>query len=93
VKGWLTFKRIPFEKTHDIRRLIELAAPVEKEFELLADSAERLTAYATAFRYPGIEDESLPSRDEFDGAFLRAQAIYEFVLSKLPAAARPITPS
>ncbi len=93
VKGWLAFKRIPFEKTHDIRRLIELAAPVEKEFEPLADSAERLTPYATAFRYPGLEDEALPLREEFDTAFLSAQSIYEFVLSNLPTAARPVIPS
>lgn len=89
LKGWLTAHSTPFEKTHDIRRLIRQAAAVVPDFNRLAGAAELLTPYASAFRYPGLTDEPLPTREEFDEALQHAQAIYDFVLNLLPAEARP----
>ncbi len=42
-----------------------------------------------AFRYPGGPHEPMPSREEFDEAIQHAQAIYDFVLKKLPPEAHP----
>ncbi len=89
LKGWLTAHSAPFEKTHDIRRLIRQAAGVVPDFNRFAGAAELLTPYASAFRYPGLTDEPLPTREEFDEALQHAQAIYDFVLNLLPAEARP----
>jgi HEPN domain-containing protein len=89
VKGWLTANSIPFERTHDVRRLIKQAAGVRPEFDRFASAAEVLTPYVSAFRYPGLSDDSMPSREEFDMALQHAQTIYDFVLNLLPAAARP----
>lgn len=76
-------------KPHDIRRLIKQAADAQPDFNRLAGAAEILTPYVSAFRYPGLTDEAMPSREEFDVALNHAQAIYDFVRSQLPAEARP----
>jgi HEPN domain-containing protein len=89
VKEWLTASSIPFEKTHDVRRLIKQAAVVMPDFNRLAKAAEVLTPYVSAFRYPGLTHEPMPTRQEFDEALQHAQTIYDFVLNLLPAEARP----
>ena len=89
VKGWLTSCGVSFERTHDIRRLIKQAAGAQPDFNRLAGAAEILTPYVSAFRYPGLTDDPMPSREEFDAALQHAQAIYDFVLNLLPAEARP----
>jgi len=52
IKALLSFKGIPFPKTHDIARLVALL-PVGAAVELAAEESRRLTHYATAARYPG----------------------------------------
>jgi HEPN domain-containing protein len=89
MKGWLTAKGIAFEKTHDVRRLVRHAAGSEPGFDSLSEGAEILTPYASAFRYPGLTVDSMPSREELDEALQHAQSIYDFVLSKLPTEAHP----
>lgn len=89
VKGWLTARQVSFEKTHDIRRLVRQAVEVLPEFARFADAAEILTPYVSAFRYPGLTDEQMPSREEFEIALQHAGAIYDFVVNQFPAEARP----
>jgi HEPN domain-containing protein len=89
VKGWLTAKSISFERTHDVRRLVKQAARVLPDFDRLANAAEILTPYVSAFRYPGLTNDPMPSREEFDEALRHAQTIYDFVSALLPAEARP----
>ena len=89
VKGWLTSSGVLFERTHDIRRLIRQAVSVLPEFTGFTNAAEMLTPYASAFRSPGLTDDPMPSREEFDAALQQAQAIYDFVLNLVPTAARP----
>ena len=89
VKGWLSSSGVPFERTHDIRRLIRQAVGGLPEFTRFNSAAEILTPYASAFRYPGLSDDPMPSREEFDEALRHAQVIYDFVLNLLPAEARP----
>ena len=89
VKAWLQSKDDPFPKTHDIEGLVEQASGINPDFGQFAKAASVLTPYVSAFRYPGCFDEPMPSREEFDEALQHAQAIYDFVLSVLPADARP----
>ena len=89
VKGWLTAKGIAFEKTHDVRRLIKQAAAVLTDFSQLAHAAEILTPYVSAFRYPGLTEEPMPTREEFDAALQHTQTIFDFVVNLLPKEARP----
>ncbi len=89
LKGWLTWRGITAAKTHDLIRLIADAADDTPDFARFEEAAAILTPYVSAFRYPGLTDDQMPSREEFDAALQHAQAIYDFVLRLLPAAARP----
>lgn len=89
VKGWLTANEIPFEKTHDIGRLIRYAEGRYPDLACLTTEAETLTPYASAYRYPGLADELEPSLEEFDVALRYAECIFELVVNSLPAEVRP----
>ena len=89
LKAWLQSKDDPFPKTHDIEELVEQASDINPDFGTFTKAASVLTPYVAAFRYPGGFDEPMPTREEFDEAFQHAQVIYDFVLSLLPADARP----
>ncbi len=89
IKAWLQSKDDPFPKTHDLEDLVERASGVNPEFGKFAKAASVLTPYVSAFRYPGGFDDPMPTREEFDEALQYAQVIYDFVLSQLPANARP----
>jgi hypothetical protein len=51
------------------------------------EAAERLTPYATIFRYPGELLE--PGREEFEQALADAEGFYDLVLSLLPYGIHP----
>lgn len=79
LKGWLTWEAVEFEKTHDLVKLIKQASINAPEFSRFIESAQLLTPYASAFRYPGLADEPVPGREEFDEALRRANELYGFV--------------
>jgi len=87
VKGYLVFRDLDFEKTHDIQEIVALANEVEPAFAQWLDIAERLTPYSSLFRYPSGLDE--PNREDFDEAMGAAESIHRFVLSLLPRATHP----
>ena len=87
VKGFLVFHDEEFEKSHNLPLLVTQATSKEAKFSERLDAAERLTPYATAFRYPGEVME--PERDEFDKAVQAAEELYTFVLSLLPKEVHP----
>lgn len=89
LKAWLQSNDDPFPKTHDIEDLAARASGINPDFREFTKAASVLTPYVSAFRYPGGFDEPMPTREEFDEALRYAQAIYDFVLSLLPATARP----
>jgi len=83
VKGWMVYHDISFEKTHDLRLLVTLAAEAEPKFNAWLDTAEQISPYATAYRYPGeVLDHTA---EEYYRAFKVSSALYEFVCSLLPA--------
>ena len=89
LKGWLTWRGGAAVKTHDLIRLIAEAADSTPDFAQFEEAAEILTPYVSAFRYPGLTDDAVPSREEFDATLKHAQTIYDFVIKRLPAEARP----
>jgi HEPN domain-containing protein len=87
VKAFLVFHDQPFEKTHDIDRLINLALPIQPGFSSLFDEAELLTQYAVSLRYP---DENVePDREEFNRALAAVNKIFNAVLALLPGEVNP----
>jgi len=89
LKGWLAWRGIALVKTHDLIQLVAAAADLNPDFAMFEKPAEVLTPYVSAFRYPGITADPMPTRAEFDAALQHAQAIYDFVLNQLPKEARP----
>lgn len=89
VKAFLVHHGKPYEKTHDIEVLTDLAGEIDSNFSTLADAADALTPYATRFRYPNATFAVEPQPAEYDEALEYAQAIYDFVLNLLPTDARP----
>ena len=85
LKGFLVLHGKPFEKIHDLGKILEQAILVNAAFEKFADAADTLTPYSVAYRYPDEQGILEPSREEFDEALQHAQAIYDFVVNLLPA--------
>ena len=82
IKGFLTFHGQRFEKVHNLPLLVTQAMTLEPTFSVWLDAVERLTPYATLFRYPG--DVLEPEPGEFVQALTDAEQFYIFVLGLLP---------
>ena len=91
VKGFLAFCDHNLERTHDLRRLFQLASRYNGEFSKRMHAAITLTPYATAYRYPGETTALEPSRTEFDEALRSAADIVAFILSLMPSDVQPAT--
>lgn len=89
LKGFLVFHDQPFEKTHDLERLLNLAKTFQEGLGNLFGEAELLSTYAVSPRYPD-EDNVEPDREEFDRALAAARKIYEAVLTRLPTEVHPL---
>jgi HEPN domain-containing protein len=89
VKAFLVLHGKPYEKTHDIEVLVDLASEVDSDFTELTDAADGLTPYATRFRYPNATFAVEPEPGEYNVALQHAQLIYDFVVKLLPVEARP----
>lgn len=53
LKALLTRHGVEAPKTHDLRRLIQLALPFAPELSLLAEVSDELTVHGVETRYPG----------------------------------------
>ena len=53
LKAVLTYHNIEAPKTHDLRRLIQLAEPCTQELSQFANKSDILTAHGVETRYPG----------------------------------------
>jgi HEPN domain-containing protein len=82
VKGYLCYRDHPLIKTHNVGELVELAAAYESLFLAWLEAAEKLTPYATAFRYPPRDEE--PDEERYHLAEQAAAGIFDFVRSLLP---------
>lgn len=53
LKGLLTLHGVESPRTHDLRRLIQLAEPLSPELARLSDVSDSLTVHGVETRYPG----------------------------------------
>jgi HEPN domain-containing protein len=60
---------------------VELCSEVDERFKELANYADCLTPYATAFRYPGVDLD--PDIDDVKEAISMAETILDFVKNKV----------
>lgn len=81
LKGFLSYKRKPIQKTHDIGYLVELCVELDYSFHKFAEDAALLTPLGTMFRYPDIV--LLPDPPDVTDAIERAEKILRFVQEKL----------
>jgi len=90
LKAFLLFKRVPFDRVHNLVYLLDLCEIVEPDFAALRDAAESLTPYAVEVRYPG--DVLEISVEEARRALAAAQMIWNYVLKLLPPELYPAMP-
>ena len=77
IKAVLVLRGIEFPKVHSLTRLIDLLpGDIIRTVDLLESS--RLTVYATAFRYPGEDDEPDVSGDKYKEAVLLAKTVFKW---------------
>ena len=86
LKAYLVFRRIEFEKIHDLGVLLDQCAGQDGEFASLREDVSPLTAYAVAYRYPGPAD---PSQADVEQALRVVERVREFVITRIPAEAVP----
>jgi HEPN domain-containing protein len=87
LKALLSWRHLPFRKTHNLVELGEACAQVEPGLELLLRRAALLTEYAWKFRYPGDPEEAT-AREAAD-ALATAREVFDAVISRLPEDVRP----
>jgi HEPN domain-containing protein len=82
LKAYLALHDIPIRKTHLLLPLLAECERLDSAFEVLAEAAEALTPFATAFRYPG--DVLDPEPADVEEAILFAEAVVDFVMTRVP---------
>jgi len=85
-KAFLTWHGRPFRKVHDLSELGEMCAGIDPSLDELCRQAERLTVFATVFRYPG--DYDTPPREEAVEAMQLGRRVVDAILERLPPSAR-----
>jgi len=87
LKGYLAFQEQPLMKTHNVTALVAEAQQLDPAFASAVSAADRLTPYATRFRYPPAG--APPTESEVRQAVDDARAVYDLVLSLLPETVHP----
>ena len=81
LKAVLTWREVPFRKTHDLGELGLRVAQLVPKLELLLRSAAPLSEYAWRYRYPDVDDE--PPAWEAEDALVLARQVFEAVTQLL----------
>lgn len=82
LKAFLVWHQIEFPKTHDIGKLIALAAEVVPDLPTTLEEAKTLTPFGVDFRYPGDYPE-VTSKDA-ETALAIASRIRDEIRDRLP---------
>jgi HEPN domain-containing protein len=53
LKAFLVFRRIRFDRTHDLEELLKTILPRNPEFEFVKEELEFLNRFSVRIRYPG----------------------------------------
>jgi HEPN domain-containing protein len=81
LKAILTLNGIESPKTHDVRRLVQLAVPLVPELSELLDPADLFTECAVALRYPDEWRETEP--EEVQNLVVVSKQFADLLLPKL----------
>jgi HEPN domain-containing protein len=81
LKALLTHCGVTFPPTHNLAKLVELAASVDASIRELTATVEPLTPYAVETRY---DDQFWPSREVAETARRLAKEVEQAVLGRLP---------
>ena len=65
IKGLLVLARTPFRKTHDMEVLRDLVVPAFPDLTELVERMVPFSDWGHAYRYPGLDDEPIPTSAEF----------------------------
>ncbi|MGC8835307.1 MAG: HEPN domain-containing protein [Armatimonadota bacterium] len=81
LKAYLTWRGVPFPRTHALEDLVLLAAREDNSFACLEEAAVQLTPYAVEARYPEFSE---PAVEDAKEAVELARRIWSFVKQKIP---------
>ena len=87
LKAFLAWHLQPFRRTHDLVEIGQLCVNVDAALEPLLRRAAPLTGYAWQFRYPGEPEE--PTNEEIEEALAVARLVFDAIVERVPAEARP----
>lgn len=87
LRAYLVLHDRPFQRTHDLLRLLESCQSVDQSFSELRETAQRLTPFASATRYPefGPPPTVADARELID----TSKRAVDFVQSRLPDLVKP----
>lgn len=83
LKGFLTWHRRPFRKTHNLEEIGRQAIEIAPAIAHVVEEAIPLSEYASKFRYPGGPYE--PTEAEVAEAMATAERTVAAVLAQIPA--------
>jgi HEPN domain-containing protein len=86
-KAFLTFRQIPFRKTHDLTDLGSQCVSADPSLEPILREVANLTDYASAFRYPDEPYE--PDAAEAAGALAIATRLGHEIRRRIEGATEP----
>lgn len=87
LKAFLSWKNQQTRRTHDLTSLLVDCVAIEPAFDTLRPHTIRLAPYFADYRYPS--SVPAPSAAEALAAVDAADAVYRFVLNRVPSAAHP----
>ena len=82
LKAFLVWHQIEFQKTHDIKALLRLAAKADENIAEILQDAVRLTPYGVEYRYPGDYPEV--TRSDAERALQLADLVRTEIRDRLP---------
>jgi HEPN domain-containing protein len=75
LKAWLTSRNADFPKTHDLKELLALIAPLDADLAAELGAAVILTPFGVSIRYPATTRRCCPGRSGTSSGWLDAYAI------------------
>jgi len=82
LKAFLVWHQIEFQKTHDIKALLRLAAKADENIPKILQDAVKLTPYGVEYRYP--VDYPEVTRSDAESALQLADLVRTEVRNRLP---------
>lgn len=87
LKAFLAWHSQPIQRTHDLVELVSTCEQIDPTFATLAQTADLISPYGTAFRYPPIVvgPTDLDALEALDAA----RDAMAFILARLPSTVHP----